>query len=86
MNSSFTCIRRVVLLQLILPAALLYGQQIAPLDSASVLDLHTLVQAAITHNPALRASRLEANALVTRRRQVSVLPDPTVMMFSSIFR
>ncbi len=49
-------------------------------DTTGILDLQALLAEAAAMNPSLRAARLEADALGTRRRQVSALPDPTVMV------
>ena len=44
-----------------------------------VLSLEELIRDARQNNPSLRAARLGAEALATRREQVSSLPDPTIM-------
>ncbi|QXD13811.1 TolC family protein [Rhodocaloribacter litoris] len=48
-------------------------------DTVRVHDLPTLLAVVRAENPALRAARLQAEALGTRRDQVAALPDPMVM-------
>ncbi len=57
-----------------------FGQKPAGPDTLHVLDLSTLLAELEANNPSLRAARLEAEALGTRRHQVSALPDPSVMI------
>jgi outer membrane protein TolC len=47
-------------------------------DSSVMLRLDDLLQEAAVNNPSLEADRLEVEALATRARQVSALPDPSV--------
>jgi len=61
---------------LLFSVAPLRGQ--APDDT--LLSLDSLLQEVRANNPSLRAAHLEAKALVTRSRQVSALPDPTVRL------
>ncbi len=48
-------------------------------DSVRILDLPSLLAEAQTNNPSLRAMQTQARAMATRPRQVSALPDPTIM-------
>lgn len=68
-----------LLLGLCLHTASAFGQQ-APALAPSPLDLKTLIADVRARNPSLHAARLEAQALGTRRRQVSALPEPTAGM------
>ncbi len=54
--------------------------QDAPASDDHILRLGDLLAESQANNPTLRASRLEADALAERRRQVSALPDPMVMV------
>lgn len=56
------------------------GQQPARSDTLQILDLPLLLAELGANNPSLQASRLGTEALGTRRRQVSALPDPMVMV------
>jgi outer membrane protein TolC len=47
---------------------------------SSEYRLPDLLEEATANNPSLRASRLEVDALAQRSRQVSALPDPSVMV------
>ena len=71
---------RAILIAVLLLPAIAHGKHrpVAPADTLLILDdLLTEVRA---NNPSLRVSRLEADALATRSGQVSVLPDPSVMI------
>ncbi len=57
-----------------------FGQEPASSDTLRILDLPALLAELAENNPALEAARLDAEALGTRRRQVSGLPDPTFMV------
>lgn len=50
-----------------------------PDTTIAVLELNALIAEARENNPVLRAMRIEAEAMATQPRQVSALPDPTVM-------
>jgi len=73
---------RIVILMLLiwsltLPAAL--SQQSGSPDTLRVVSLQELLETVRVENPSLQASRIQVQALGQRRRQVSALPDPTVM-------
>ena len=72
-------IRAAVLATLLFPE-MVVGQQQRPQSVDSLLTLSVLLEEVRTNNAPLRASRLEAAALATRVRQVSTLPDPSIMV------
>lgn len=53
-----------------------YAQDPAAYDTTTALRLEDLLREALRNNPVLRADLLSAEALRTRRRQVTALPDP----------
>ncbi len=57
-----------------------WGQVPTDPDAPPVLDLSRLLAELEANNPTLKAARLEAEALGTRPRQVSALPDPSFMV------
>ncbi len=69
----------IALLLLLLPS-ITRGQHQPGVPADTLLSLDDLLEEVRTNNPSLRASRLEAEALATRSRQVSALPDPSVMI------
>lgn len=58
-------------------SGLAFGQEPEPTGGPVVLHLDSLLQEIERANPSLRAARLDAQALDTKRAQVSALPDPT---------
>lgn len=56
---------------------LAFGQESDFTEGPSILHLDSLLQEIERANPSLRAARLDARALDTKRAQVSALPDPT---------
>lgn len=69
-----------VLIALLLLPASARGQHPTGAPADTLLSLDALLEEVQANNPSLRAARLEAEALSTRSRQVSALPDPTVMI------
>ena len=71
---------RAILIAVLLLPAIAHGKHrpLAPADT--LLILNDLLEEVRANNPSLRVSRLEAEALATRSGQVSVLPDPSVMI------
>ncbi len=67
------------MLACILTALPVVGQPLTRSDTLRTPDLPALLAAVRAGNPSLEATRLQAQALTTRRRQVTALPDPTVM-------
>ncbi len=57
-----------------------FGQAPGRPDTLQILDLSALLAELEANNPSLQAARLDAEALGTRRRQVSALPDPALML------
>jgi outer membrane protein TolC len=57
-----------------------FGQIIEGSGSVEAISLPDLYKEIRANNPSLRAARLETDALSTRNRQSSTLPDPTVMI------
>lgn len=71
---------RAVLIALLLLPAMAHGQHRPDVKADTLLSLDDLLAEVRANNPSLRASRLEAEALSMRSRQVSALPDPNVMI------
>ncbi len=73
----FGVFRAISIALFLLPAAAV-GQHEPYPPADTLLSLDDLLAEVRSNNPLLRASRLEAAALDSRSRQVSVLPDPSV--------
>ena len=69
---------RAIVFALLLFPAIAHGKHRSDVPADTLLNLGDLLAELRTSNPSLRASRLEAEALATRGRQVSALPDPSV--------
>ncbi len=76
---SIGAVRAILIALLLLPAmAHAKHRPLAPADT--LLSLEDILTEVRVNNPSLRVSRLEAEAQATRSRQVSALPDPSVMI------
>lgn len=71
---------RAVLIALLLLPAIAHAKHRSRAPADTLLRLDDLLTEARIHNPSLRASRLEAEALAARSRQASAFPDPSVMI------
>lgn len=68
----------IIPLCIFLSAGDLIAQELGAGSPVAISDLPILLETVQEHNPDLRASRLEVDALALRRSQVSALPDPMV--------